>query len=124
MAIVSLFFTGVPLESFYFSTDVPVLGHLSFGTSTIFDIGVYLVVIGLALDILRSLGSEIDRQSDTPGGLGDGTGGTGGSLDNESSAKDATLGSSEAIGPDVDDSHSTPTEPDSGQGRPTWEVTR
>ena len=40
------------------------LGHLSFGTSTIFDIGVYLVVIGLVLDILRSLGSEIDRQSE------------------------------------------------------------
>ena len=122
MAVVSLFFTGVPLESFYFSTDVPVLGHLSFGTSTIFDIGVYLVVIGLALDILRSLGSEIDRQSDTPGGLGDGTGGTGGDLDNESSAKGDVIDSAEAIPPDADDSHSQPTEP--GQGRPTWEVTR
>ena len=27
-----------------------------------FDLGVYLVVVGLVLDILRSLGSEIDRQ--------------------------------------------------------------
>jgi multicomponent Na+:H+ antiporter subunit A len=46
-----------------------VLGYLSFGTSSIFDIGVYLVVIGLTLDVLRSLGSEIDRQSslDEPG---------------------------------------------------------
>ncbi|TFC42771.1 Na+/H+ antiporter subunit A [Cryobacterium shii] len=63
-AVGSLFFTGIPLESAYFSAEVPVLGALSFGTSTIFDIGVYLVVIGLVLDILRSLGSEIDRQSD------------------------------------------------------------
>jgi multicomponent Na+:H+ antiporter subunit A len=68
-AVASLFVTGVPLESAYFEADVPVLGHLSFGTSSIFDIGVYLVVIGLTLDILRSLGSEIDRQSelDEPG---------------------------------------------------------
>ncbi|MFC5928250.1 Na+/H+ antiporter subunit A [Cryobacterium melibiosiphilum] len=64
MSVVSLFFDGIPLESAYFTASVPVLGDLSFGTSTIFDIGVYLVVIGLTYDILRSLGSEIDRQSE------------------------------------------------------------
>ncbi|TFC82635.1 Na+/H+ antiporter subunit A [Cryobacterium cheniae] len=64
MAMVSLFFSGIPLESAYFETTVPVLGPLSFGTSTIFDIGVYLVVVGLVLDILRSLGSEVDRQQE------------------------------------------------------------
>lgn len=64
MAVVSIFFDGIPLESAYFTATVPVLGDLSFGTSTIFDIGVYLVVIGLTYDILRSLGSEIDRQSE------------------------------------------------------------
>ncbi len=64
MAVVSLFFSGIPLESAYFETSVPVLGSLSFGTSTIFDIGVYLVVVGLVLDILRSLGSEVDRQQE------------------------------------------------------------
>jgi multicomponent Na+:H+ antiporter subunit A len=62
MAVASLFFSGIPLESAYFETSVPVLGSLSFGTSTIFDIGVYLVIVGLVLDILRSLGSEVDRQ--------------------------------------------------------------
>ena len=30
-----------------------------------FDVGVYLVVIGLVLDILRSLGAEVDRQEQT-----------------------------------------------------------
>ena len=64
MSVVSLFFDAVPLESAYVTASVPVLGALSFGTSTVFDIGVYLVVIGLTYDILRSLGSEIDRQSE------------------------------------------------------------
>jgi multicomponent Na+:H+ antiporter subunit A len=30
-------------------------------TSLFFDVGVYLVVMGLMLDILRSLGAEVDR---------------------------------------------------------------
>jgi multicomponent Na+:H+ antiporter subunit A len=64
MAVVSLLFGEPALTSAYVEADVPVLGHLSFGTSTIFDVGVYLVVVGLALDILRSLGSEVDRQRD------------------------------------------------------------
>ena len=33
-------------------------------TSLFFDIGVYLVVVGLVLDVLRSLGAELDRQVD------------------------------------------------------------
>jgi len=34
-------------------------------TSLFFDIGVYLVVVGLVLDILRSVGAEIDRRAET-----------------------------------------------------------
>ncbi|WP_437584315.1 Na+/H+ antiporter subunit A [Paramicrobacterium sp. CJ85] len=63
-AVGSLFFGADVLTSAYFEADVGVLGHLSIGTSTIFDIGVYLVVVGLVLDILRSLGGEVDRQLD------------------------------------------------------------
>ena len=33
-------------------------------TSLFFDIGVFLVVLGLVLDVVRSLGAEIDRHSD------------------------------------------------------------
>jgi multicomponent Na+:H+ antiporter subunit A len=40
---------------------LPVFGDVKFVTSTIFDIGVYIVVVGLALDVLRSLGAEIDE---------------------------------------------------------------
>ena len=61
-AVGSLFLGAEVLTSAYFSTEVPILGYLSFGTSTIFDIGVYLVVIGVVLDILRALGGEVDRQ--------------------------------------------------------------
>ncbi len=63
----SLFFGGLPLESAWFEQDVPILGTISIGTSTLFDIGVYLVVVGLVLDILRSLGGEVDRQEEQSG---------------------------------------------------------
>ncbi|ARJ06964.1 monovalent cation/H+ antiporter subunit A [Cnuibacter physcomitrellae] len=61
-ALASLFLGADVLTSAYWSAEVPVLGYVSFGTSTIFDIGVYLVVIGVVLDVLRSLGGEVDRQ--------------------------------------------------------------
>ncbi len=53
---------GDALESTILKATVPVLGDLKFVTSSIFDIGVYLIVIGLVLDVLRSLGAELDRQ--------------------------------------------------------------
>ena len=40
---------------------LPVFGDIKFVTSTIFDTGVYIVVVGLVLDVLRSLGAEIDE---------------------------------------------------------------
>jgi multicomponent Na+:H+ antiporter subunit A len=61
-AVGSLFLGADVLTSAYFEADLPLLGHLSFSTSTIFDIGVYLVVIGVVLDVLRALGGEVDRQ--------------------------------------------------------------
>lgn len=62
-AIVPLLFGLDPLTRGILEAEVPVLGHIEFVTSTLFDIGVYLVVIGLVLDVLRSLGAEVDRQS-------------------------------------------------------------
>ncbi|MFB2585210.1 Na+/H+ antiporter subunit A [Herbiconiux liukaitaii] len=61
-AVGSLFLGAEVLTSAYFSTELPLVGYVSFGTSTIFDVGVYLVVIGVVLDILRALGGEVDRQ--------------------------------------------------------------
>lgn len=62
-AVVPLLFGAAPLTSYFWEWDIPVLGHVEFVTSTLFDIGVYLVVIGLVLDVLRSLGGEVDRQA-------------------------------------------------------------
>lgn len=62
-AVVPLFFGAPPLKSAFIEIDVEWLGHVEFVTSTLFDIGVYLVVIGLVLDVLRSLGAEVDRQA-------------------------------------------------------------
>ncbi|MFG6492740.1 Na+/H+ antiporter subunit A [Microbacterium sp. P03] len=62
-AVVPLFFGAAPLTSAFWEATLPVVGHVEFVTSTIFDIGVYLVVIGLVLDVLRSLGAEVDRQA-------------------------------------------------------------
>ncbi|MBN9215143.1 MAG: Na+/H+ antiporter subunit A [Microbacterium sp. SCN 70-200] len=61
-ALVPLLFGEAPLTSHFWEADLPILGHVEFVTSTLFDIGVYLVVIGLVLDVLRSLGGEVDRQ--------------------------------------------------------------
>jgi multicomponent Na+:H+ antiporter subunit A len=72
-AIVPLFFGQAPLTSTYWDAVVPLVGHIEFVSSTIFDIGVYLVVIGLVLDVLRSLGAEVDRQAKSLGVGAEGT---------------------------------------------------
>ncbi|MBA8796001.1 multicomponent Na+:H+ antiporter subunit A [Friedmanniella endophytica] len=43
---------------------VPLLGEFHLVTSLFFDIGVYLVVVGVMLDLTRSLGAGIDRHED------------------------------------------------------------
>lgn len=63
-ATAPLIFGANALTSTWFEATIPVLGHLEFTTSTVFDVGVYLVVIGMVLDVLRSLGAEIDRQQE------------------------------------------------------------
>ncbi|MFI9526030.1 Na+/H+ antiporter subunit A [Micromonospora rosaria] len=55
---------GEFLQSALLDFYVPVLGKVHFVTSAFFDIGVYLIVVGLVLDILRSLGAEMDRQTE------------------------------------------------------------
>ncbi len=57
---------GQVLQTTALELDVPVLGHVKLVTSLLFDVGVYLIVVGLVLDILRSLGAELDRLGDGP----------------------------------------------------------
>ncbi len=41
---------------------LPMLGELHLVSSVGFDLGVYLVVVGLVLDLLRTFGSQLDRE--------------------------------------------------------------
>ncbi|WGT47127.1 Na+/H+ antiporter subunit A [Tessaracoccus lacteus] len=62
-AVTPVLFGGVILQSYDMHLTIPVLGELHLVSSTIFDIGVYLVVVGMLLDIARSLGSGIDQHA-------------------------------------------------------------
>ncbi len=55
---------GEFLQSAIVYVHLPVFGEVKVVTSIFFDIGVFLVVIGLVLDILRTLGAEIDRHGE------------------------------------------------------------
>jgi len=74
-AVAPMALGGQVLQSAMIDAELPVLGEVHLVTSTFFDVGVYLIVVGLILDILRSLGAEMDvRADDAPGapaGAGD-----------------------------------------------------
>jgi multicomponent Na+:H+ antiporter subunit A len=59
--VVPLLLGGQVFQSAIVELWLPVFGDIKFVTSTIFDIGVYIVVVGLVVDVLRSLGAEIDE---------------------------------------------------------------
>jgi multicomponent Na+:H+ antiporter subunit A len=59
--VMPLLLGGQVFQSAIIQVWLPVFGDIKFVTSTIFDIGVYIVVVGLVLDVLRSLGAEIDE---------------------------------------------------------------
>ncbi len=59
-AVASLLVGAPVLSSALIVVDLPVLGTLKFGTALFFDLGVYLIVVGLVLDVLRSLGARVD----------------------------------------------------------------
>ncbi|MEU1885694.1 Na+/H+ antiporter subunit A [Micromonospora sp. WMMD987] len=65
--VLSLLATGTVLESVKVDLPLPGLGGPYLVTSLFFDVGVYLIVVGLMLDILRSLGAEIDRHAEAAG---------------------------------------------------------
>jgi multicomponent Na+:H+ antiporter subunit B len=53
---------GAPvLATTKLALDLPLLGHVETQTSVFLDVGVYLLIIGVVLDLLRSLGDGIER---------------------------------------------------------------
>ncbi|MGN7778069.1 Na+/H+ antiporter subunit A [Mycolicibacterium sp. 22603] len=61
-AITSLALGAPVLSSAVLYLEIPVLGDIKLVTALFFDIGVYLIVVGLVLDILRSLGARVDAE--------------------------------------------------------------
>lgn len=63
-ALVPIALGDAPLDQRAFEWDLSLLGHVKLTTATIFDTGVYLVVIGLVLMVFEGLG---ENWGDIPG---------------------------------------------------------
>ncbi|MGK8520924.1 Na+/H+ antiporter subunit A [Nocardia asteroides] len=61
-AVSSLLLGAPPLSSAIIEISLPVVGHVKVVTALLFDLGVYLIVVGLVLDVLRSLGARLDSE--------------------------------------------------------------
>jgi multisubunit Na+/H+ antiporter MnhB subunit len=59
-AIVPLCFGGGLLESDIAKIDVPLIGEVKVVSSAMFDLGVYVVVLGVVLTVLTALGQGAD----------------------------------------------------------------
>ncbi|MQY23762.1 Na+/H+ antiporter subunit A [Nocardia macrotermitis] len=58
----SLLLGAPPLSSAIIQITLPLFGHVKLVTAMLFDLGVYLIVVGLVLDVLRSLGARLDTE--------------------------------------------------------------
>ncbi|MBA8826865.1 multicomponent Na+:H+ antiporter subunit B [Saccharopolyspora lacisalsi] len=58
-----LLFGEVVLESDIYKFTLPVLGQIKLVTNLFLDIGVYLLLLGVVLDLLRTLGSGIEANA-------------------------------------------------------------
>ncbi|MEW1871681.1 Na+/H+ antiporter subunit A [Streptomyces caelestis] len=52
---------GVPLESTVVTLHPPVVGTVKFATSLFFDVGVYLLVVGVVLELLSAVGVSLGQ---------------------------------------------------------------
>ena len=60
---------GAPaLSSAVLKVTLPLLGDIKIVSALFFDLGIYLIVVGLVLDILRSLGARLDVETSIPAG--------------------------------------------------------
>ncbi len=66
-AVAPVVLGGDVLEAATFEADLAVLGHLKVGSTLLFDVGVYLVVVGLVLMMFESFGDDVlpwDREDE------------------------------------------------------------
>ncbi|MFC9242873.1 Na+/H+ antiporter subunit A [Streptomyces sp. NPDC057136] len=59
---------GTVLLAWTYKGHLPVFGDYHLGSTVLFDFGVYLLVLGVVLDIVRALGAKIDRQIERAAG--------------------------------------------------------
>ncbi|MDR2280721.1 MAG: Na+/H+ antiporter subunit A, partial [Gordonia sp. (in: high G+C Gram-positive bacteria)] len=65
-AVTSLFLGAPALSSAVIDLELPVFGSVHIVTALFFDLGIYLIVVGLVLDVLRSLGARLETPDDAP----------------------------------------------------------
>lgn len=63
-ALIPMYFGYPPLTSAYFTLTVPLIGDVTVVSALGFDAGVYLIVVGMVVYFLRSLGGRIDVESE------------------------------------------------------------
>ncbi|WP_024795840.1 Na+/H+ antiporter subunit A [Tomitella biformata] len=63
-AVGSLLLGAPVLSSAILEVTLPLLGEIKLVTALFFDVGVYLIVVGVVLDILRSLGARLDSKTE------------------------------------------------------------
>ncbi|CAM2828441.1 Na+/H+ antiporter subunit A [Skermania piniformis] len=61
-AAVSLLLGAPVLSSSTLEFELPLIGSVKLVTALFFDLGVYLIVVGLVLDVLRSLGARLETK--------------------------------------------------------------
>ncbi|WP_019815880.1 MnhB domain-containing protein [Saccharomonospora saliphila] len=61
-ALVPMLFGYPALTSAKWQAHVPVFGEVAVGSNLAFDIGVYVLIIGVVLDLLRTLGAGIEKR--------------------------------------------------------------
>lgn len=64
-AVAGAFATGDLLSGHSWSLQLGPLGHLSLSSALVFDLGIVAIVLGLVLDVLRTLGAEQDPDPDS-----------------------------------------------------------
>lgn len=53
-----------PLTSFVWDVHLPAIGDVHVASALLFDLGVYMIVVGLTLSILHSLGGQLDQDEE------------------------------------------------------------
>lgn len=61
-AIVPMLLGHSVLEHATFEADIPILGHVKTTSALPFDIGVYLIVVGLVLMVFEAFGEDVDHE--------------------------------------------------------------